>query len=150
MSDFTTEYILESVARCINAIYLFSASQDDKPPALPFPSNPIAPSSMSARYAFLWNNIAITMILSHGNYSPSSNYIPFRYNMGAKCAEHCLLLGYANKTTQLGYQTFLYGTENELRNILMFLVDKLPKGIFSFLYKPMAIIQKASVSFYTI
>ena len=51
--------------------------------------------------------------------------------MGAKCAEHCLLLGYANKTTQLGYQTFLYGTENELRNILMFLVDKLPKGIFS-------------------
>ena len=70
--------------------------------------------------------------------------------MGAKCAEHCLLLGYANKTTQLGYQTFLYGTENELRNILMFLVDKLPKGIFSFLYKPMAIIQKASVSFYTI
>ena len=70
--------------------------------------------------------------------------------MGAKCAEHCLLLGYANKTTQLGYQTFLYGTENELRNILMFLVDKLPKGIFSIFYKPMAIIQKASVSFYTI
>ena len=143
MSDFTTEYILESVARCINAIYLFSPSQDDKPPALPFPSNPIAPSSMSARYAFLWNNIAITMILdilSHGNYSPSSNYIPFRYNMGAKCAEHCLLLGYANKTTQLGYQTFLYGTENELRSILMFLVDKLPKGNYiKFLFLPISI-----------
>ena len=48
--------------------------------------------------------------------------------MGAKCAEHCISLGYANKNTQLGYQTFLYGTENELRNVLMFLVDKLPKG----------------------
>ena len=48
--------------------------------------------------------------------------------MGAKCAEHCIALGYAHKTTQLGYQTFLYGTENELRNVLMFLVDKLPKG----------------------
>ena len=70
--------------------------------------------------------------------------------MGAKCAEHCLLLGYANKTTQLGYQTFLYGTENELRNILMFLVDKLPKGNFSIFHKPVAIIQKTSVSFYTI
>ena len=138
MSDFTTEYILESVARCINAIHLFKSSQDDNPPALPFPSNPIAPSSMSARYAFLWNNIAIT-IISHGNYSPSSNYIPFRYNMGAKCAEHCLLLGYANKTTQLGYQTFLYGTENELRSILMFLVDKLPKGNYiQFLYFPIS------------
>ena len=56
--------------------------------------------------------------------------------MGAKCAEHCLLLGYANKSTQLGYQTFLYGTENELRNILMFLVDKLPKGIFSIFISP--------------
>ena len=51
--------------------------------------------------------------------------------MGAKCAEHCISLGYANKTTQLGYQTFLYGTENELRNVLMFLVDKLPKGKLS-------------------
>ena len=79
-------------------------------------------------------------ILSHGNYSPSSNYIPFRYNMGAKCAEHCLLLGYANKTTQLGYQTFLYGTENELRSILMFLVDKLPKGNYiKFFYLPISI-----------
>ena len=58
----------------------------------------------------------------------SSLYQYSRYNMGAKCAEHCISLGYANKTTQLGYQTFLYGTENELRNVLMFLVDKLPKG----------------------
>ena len=48
--------------------------------------------------------------------------------MGAKCAEHCIAMGYKNKSTQLGYQTFLYGTENELRNVLMFLVDKLPKG----------------------
>ena len=62
--------------------------------------------------------------------------------MGAKCAEHCLLLGYANKTTQLGYQTFLYGTENELRNILMFLVDKLPKGIFSIFISPWRLFKK--------
>ena len=61
-----------------------------------------------------------SMIFSSSQYS--------RYNMGAKCAEHCISLGYANKNTQLGYQTFLYGTENELRNVLMFLVDKLPKG----------------------
>ena len=57
-----------------------------------------------------------------------NNNVLYRYNMGSKCAEHCIALGYANKSIQLGYQTFLYGTENELRNVLMFLVEKLPKG----------------------
>ena len=29
---------------------------------------------------------------------------------------------------QLGYQTFMYGTEKDIRHLLSFLVSKLPKG----------------------
>ena len=49
--------------------------------------------------------------------------------MGTKCAEQCIALGYNDKqVNELGYQTFLYGNEIELRRIFMFLIDKLPKG----------------------
>ena len=66
-------------------------------------------------------------IINHFQALPYPSFV-YRYNMGAKCAEHCMALGYSDKANQLGYQTFLYRSENELRRVLMFLVDKLPKG----------------------
>ena len=49
-----------------------------------------------------------------------------RFNMGSKCAQHCLDLGYPDQ--DLGYQAFLYSNEKELRNIFMFLIDKIPRN----------------------
>lgn len=46
--------------------------------------------------------------------------------MGAKLAEAIAEMGY-RVSEEIGYQTFLYGTEKDLRNIFMFLLDKLPK-----------------------
>lgn len=89
LSDFTTDYVLESASRCINAIY--SANNEETPFASVKP-----PPSMSARYSF-----------------------------AAKLADLCCQLGYTGK--ELGYQTFMYGAETELRTVFMFLVDKLPK-----------------------
>ena len=45
--------------------------------------------------------------------------------MGSKLAEICQELGFEG--SELGYQTFLYSNEHELRSVLMFLIDKLPK-----------------------
>ncbi len=50
----------------------------------------------------------------------------FRYNMSSKLAEYLQKLGYPGGE-DLGYQTFLYGTEKELRNVFLFLLDKMPK-----------------------
>ena len=51
-----------------------------------------------------------------------------RYKMGSKMADMCQNLGFASGTgSDLGYQTFLYSNENDLRSVLMFLIDKLPK-----------------------
>jgi hypothetical protein len=46
--------------------------------------------------------------------------------MSSKLAEHLQKLGYPGGE-ELGYQTFLYGTEKELRNVFLFLLDKMPK-----------------------
>jgi hypothetical protein len=46
--------------------------------------------------------------------------------MGAKLAEAIIDMGYRGGE-EIGYQTFLYGTEKDLRNIYIFLLDKLPK-----------------------
>ena len=48
-----------------------------------------------------------------------------RYKMGSKLAEICQELGFEG--SELGYQTFLYSNEHELRSVLIFLIDKLPK-----------------------
>ena len=48
-----------------------------------------------------------------------------RFNFGAKLAEECKRLGCPG---DLGYQTFLYASENEVRNILIFLIEKLPRN----------------------
>ena len=46
-----------------------------------------------------------------------------RYKMGSKLAELCQNLGFQD----LGYHTFLYSNESDLRSLFMFLIDKLPK-----------------------
>ena len=48
-----------------------------------------------------------------------------RYKMGSSLAEHCKNLGFVGQ--DIGYQTFIYCQEHELRSVLMFLIDKLPK-----------------------
>ncbi|XP_012945251.1 coiled-coil domain-containing protein 22 homolog [Aplysia californica] len=48
-----------------------------------------------------------------------------RFRVGASLANHVQDLGY--KGGDLGYQTFLYSNETEIRKIFMFLVEKLPK-----------------------
>ena len=47
-----------------------------------------------------------------------------RFNFGTKLADECRGLGCPG---DLGYQTFLYASEKEIRNILIFLIEKLPK-----------------------
>ena len=54
-----------------------------------------------------------------------------RYKFGSKLAELCLELGFHGQ--DLGYQTFLYSNENDLRTVFMFLIDKLPKETEQFL-----------------
>lgn len=47
-----------------------------------------------------------------------------RYRLGTTLAESCVELGYKG---DIGYQTFLYSNESEVRKLLMFLIEKLPK-----------------------
>ena len=48
--------------------------------------------------------------------------------MSSKLAEHLTRLGYSGGE-DVGYQTFLYGTEKELRNVFLFLLEKMPKEL---------------------
>eukprot|EP00795_Rhopilema_esculentum_P000955 gene955-10721_t len=47
-----------------------------------------------------------------------------RFRIGAGLAAACQDLGYPG---EIGYQTFLYSNEHELRKVIMFLIEKLPK-----------------------
>uniref|UniRef100_A0A6Q2Z0X8 Coiled-coil domain-containing protein 22 n=1 Tax=Esox lucius TaxID=8010 RepID=A0A6Q2Z0X8_ESOLU len=47
-----------------------------------------------------------------------------RFRVGMSLAQACQDLGYKG---EIGYQTFLYSNEPEIRSLLMFLVEKLPK-----------------------
>lgn len=47
-----------------------------------------------------------------------------KYRICTKFASSCQQLGYKN---EIGYQTFLYSNEHDMRRLLMFLVEKLPK-----------------------
>ena len=47
-----------------------------------------------------------------------------RYRIGTTLATSCKQLGYKG---EVGYQTFLYANELDFRNVLMFLIEKLPK-----------------------
>ena len=46
--------------------------------------------------------------------------------MGLKLADICSASGFVNMCG-FGYQTFLYGSEAEVRQLLMFLLEKLQK-----------------------
>ncbi|XP_057312533.1 coiled-coil domain-containing protein 22 homolog isoform X2 [Hydractinia symbiolongicarpus] len=47
-----------------------------------------------------------------------------RFRIGSSLAAACQELGFKG---EIGYQTFLYANEHELRKILMFLIEKIPK-----------------------
>ncbi|XP_012233025.2 coiled-coil domain-containing protein 22 homolog [Linepithema humile] len=47
-----------------------------------------------------------------------------RFRLGATLAQMCTELGYRG---DIGYQTFLYNSETDLRRVFMFLIEKLPK-----------------------
>ncbi|GAB1868379.1 Coiled-coil domain-containing protein 22 homolog [Camponotus japonicus] len=47
-----------------------------------------------------------------------------RFRLGATLAQTCTELGYRG---DIGYQTFLYNSEADLRRVFMFLIEKLPK-----------------------
>ncbi|XP_014483329.1 PREDICTED: coiled-coil domain-containing protein 22 homolog [Dinoponera quadriceps] len=47
-----------------------------------------------------------------------------RFRLGATLAQLCTELGYRG---DIGYQTFLYNSEADLRRVFMFLIEKLPK-----------------------
>ena len=70
----------------------------------------------------------IIYLINNNNISASfSGSMSARYKMGSKMAEVCQNLGFSLSGGDLGYQTFLYNNENDLRSVLMFLIDKLPK-----------------------
>lgn len=47
-----------------------------------------------------------------------------RFRVGTTLAQACQTAGYRG---DIGYQTFLYSSETEIRRLLMFLVEKLPR-----------------------
>lgn len=47
-----------------------------------------------------------------------------RFRVGMSLAQACQDIGYKG---EIGYQTFLYSNEPEIRSLLMFLVEKLPR-----------------------
>ncbi|XP_077368007.1 coiled-coil domain-containing protein 22 [Festucalex cinctus] len=47
-----------------------------------------------------------------------------RFRVGMSLAQACQEIGYKG---EIGYQTFLYSSETEIRSLLMFLVEKLPR-----------------------
>ncbi|KAK2589337.1 hypothetical protein KPH14_007885 [Odynerus spinipes] len=69
-----------------------------------------------------------------------------RFRLGATLAQACMDLGYKG---DIGYQTFLYSSENDLRKVLMFLIEKLPKESDKTLSEPtseVALLEKSIAS----
>lgn len=69
-----------------------------------------------------------------------------RFRLGATLAQACMDLGYKG---DIGYQTFLYSSENDLRRLLMFLIEKLPKESDKTLSEPtteIALLEKSIAS----
>ncbi|XP_015187507.1 PREDICTED: coiled-coil domain-containing protein 22 homolog [Polistes dominula] len=69
-----------------------------------------------------------------------------RFRLGATLAQACTELGYKG---DIGYQTFLYSSENDLRRVLMFLIEKLPKESDKTLSEPtseIALLEKSIAS----
>ncbi|KZC07998.1 Coiled-coil domain-containing protein 22 like protein [Dufourea novaeangliae] len=58
-----------------------------------------------------------------------------RFRLGATLAQACADLGYKG---DIGYQTFLYSSEVDLRRVFMFLIEKLPKECDKTLNEPIS------------
>ncbi|XP_076761464.1 coiled-coil domain-containing protein 22 homolog [Xylocopa sonorina] len=58
-----------------------------------------------------------------------------RFRLGATLAQACSELGYKG---DIGYQTFLYSSEADLRKVFMFLIEKLPKESDKTLSEPVS------------
>ncbi|XP_041037431.1 coiled-coil domain-containing protein 22 [Carcharodon carcharias] len=56
-----------------------------------------------------------------------------RFRIGMSLAQACQDLGYEG---EIGYQTFLYSNEPEIRRLLMFLVEKLPRDSMDSAHQP--------------
>ncbi|XP_078088249.1 coiled-coil domain-containing protein 22 [Mustelus asterias] len=56
-----------------------------------------------------------------------------RFRIGMSLAQACQDLGYQG---DIGYQTFLYSNEPEIRRLLMFLVEKLPRDSVDSVHQP--------------
>ncbi|XP_048773874.2 coiled-coil domain-containing protein 22 homolog [Ostrea edulis] len=69
-----------------------------------------------------------------------------RFRVGTGLANYIQELGYKG---EIGYQTFLYSNESEIRKVFMFLVDKLPKDTAEAAEEPLgssALLQRAIAS----
>lgn len=58
-----------------------------------------------------------------------------KYRIGQDIAQACMDIGYPG---EIGYQTFLYSGEADIRKVLMFLIEKLPKEQEKFVHEPTA------------
>lgn len=56
-----------------------------------------------------------------------------KYRVGQDIAQACTDVGYPG---DIGYQTFLYSGETDLRKVFMFLTEKLPKEQEKFVHEP--------------
>lgn len=63
--------------------------------------------------------------LGHGLPSTLPPGMSARFRVGTSLAQACQDIGFKG---EIGYQTFLYSSEPEIRSLLMFLVEKLPRG----------------------
>ncbi|XP_061430528.1 coiled-coil domain-containing protein 22-like isoform X2 [Lethenteron reissneri] len=66
-----------------------------------------------------------------------------RFRLGMSLAQACQELGYPG---EIGYQTFLYSSESEIRRLFLFLLEKLPKESATSADRPagkMALLQRA-------
>uniref|UniRef100_T1JM55 Coiled-coil domain-containing protein 22 homolog n=1 Tax=Strigamia maritima TaxID=126957 RepID=T1JM55_STRMM len=58
-----------------------------------------------------------------------------RFRLGSILAQTCVDLGYQG---EIGYQTFLYSDEADIRRVFMFLLEKLPKDIEKTIDEPLS------------
>lgn len=63
--------------------------------------------------------------LGHGLPTSLPPGMSARFRVGLSLAQACQDIGFKG---EIGYQTFLYSSEPEIRSLLMFLVEKLPRG----------------------
>lgn len=66
---------------------------------------------------------------------PNAN-MAAKYSVASFLASKCKELGFRG---DLGYQSFLYGSESDIRNVMLFLIEKLPKDSASAAPQPLSV-----------